>query len=124
MHQCRTPTVFDLLEGELGLAEISTLAELELFREETALATTVHALESAHAEIRALEQKEEECVAARDMYRAELSDLTAELEAVAAASAMPAQGVAKPAQPGLQGYVGRATDAPGAEASEIAGDDI
>lgn len=124
MHQCRTPTVFDLLEGELGLAEISTLAELELFREETALATTVHALESAHAEIRVLEQKKEECVAARDMYRAELSDLTAELEAVAAASAMPAQGVAKPAQPGLQGYVGRATDAPGAEASEIAGDDI
>ena len=123
IHQSRTPSVFELLEGELGLAEISTLAELELFREEMALATTVQALEAAHAEIRALEQKKEECVAVRDMYRAELSDLTGELAALAASNAAP-QGVALRGSSQKVTNLRRVTDGSCAETSEIVGDDI
>ncbi len=116
LEQCRTPSAFELLEGELGIAELSTFAELELFREEMALARTLEALEASQVEFRALEQKKEECDAVRDMYRAELSDLNAELSALAAPSAMPAQeGMAK---------LCHAIDAPDAEASGIVGDDI
>jgi hypothetical protein len=116
LTQCRTPSVFELFEGELSFAELSTFAELELFREELELAKTLEALEASQVEIRALERQKEECVAVRDMYRAELSDLTGELAAQGAPNAMPAQeGVAK---------LCHVIDLPAAEASDIAGDDI
>lgn len=117
LEQCRTPSAFELLEGELGIPEVSTFAELELFREETALASMLQALEEAQFEICALEQDKQECVAAREMYRAELGDLTAEVAALTSTRTeeQPVQALER---------LGQVTGQQCTETHEIIGDDI